>query len=65
MPLPALDQMKVVQLFRLLDAIGQKKNKTKNEIIEFISLLFETVDMNEKFYVLSIGAIVNPLLTSC
>ena len=55
----------MVQLFRLLDAIGQKKNKTKNEIIEFISLLFETVDMNEKFYVLSIGAIVNPLLTSC
>ena len=65
MPLPALNQMKVVQLFRLLGAIGQKKNKTKNKIIEFFSFLFETVDMDEKFYVLSIGAIVNPLLTSC
>ena len=54
----------MVQLFRLLGAIGQKKKRPRKNNRVF-SLLFETVDMNEKFYVLSIGAIVNPLLTSC
>ena len=56
----------MLQLFRLIEL--QKDRKTiedqeqKNRVF---SLLFETVDMDEKFHVLSIGAIVNPLLTSC